>query len=99
MNKVLKDLKKLKNVYYETETFKLGDDLQVTLKLLTSEEETDVHSYSSKFDQGIAYLYAVKRETLAKSIIRLNGNDIPDIIEDEDKVLRADPRVKLCSGC
>jgi len=84
MNKVLKDLKKLKDVYYETEKCKLGKDLEARLRLLTSEEETDVHAYSSKFEQGIAYLYSVKRETLARSIVELNGNKIPEILEDED---------------
>ena len=84
MNKVLKDLKKLKDVYYETVTCVLGDDLEAKLRLLSSEEETDIHAYASKYEQGIAYLYAVKRETLAKAIIELNGNKIPEIIEDED---------------
>jgi len=84
MNKVLKDLKKLKDVYYETETCKLGDDLEAKLRLLTSEEETDIHAYSSKFEQGIAYLYSVKRETLARAIVELNGNKIPEILEDEE---------------
>jgi len=84
MDKVLKDLKKLKNVYYETETCKFGDDLEATLKLLTSEEETDIHAYSSKFEQGLAYLYSVKRETLGRSIIELNGNKIPEVVVDGD---------------
>lgn len=84
MNKVLKDLKKLKDVYYETEKCKLGDDLEATLQLLTSSDETEVHAYSSKFDQGLAYLYSVKRETLGRAIIELNGNKIPSIIEDGD---------------
>ena len=84
MDKVLKDLKKLKNIYYETEKCKLGDELEVTLRLLTSEEETEVHSFSTKYEQGIAYLYSVKRETLARSIVELNGSLIPEIIEDDD---------------
>ena len=90
MNKVLKDLMKLKDVYYETEKCKLGDDLEATLKILTSEEETEVHSYSAKYEQGLAYLYAVKRETLGRAIIALNGNKIPEIIEEkgEDNVQR-----------
>ncbi len=82
MDKVLKDLKKLKNVYYETEKCKFGDGLEASLRLLTSEEETEVHSFSSKYEQGLAYLYSVKRETIGRSIIELNGNKIPDIIED-----------------
>ena len=84
MDKVLKDLKKLKNVYYETETCKLGEELEATLRLLTSEEETEIHSYSAKFEQGIGYLYSIKRETLARAIVELNGNKIPEILEDED---------------
>lgn len=83
MDKVLKDLKKLKDVYYETETCKLGDDLEATLKLLTSSDETEVHSYASKFEQGLAYLYSVKRETLGRAIVALNGNKIPDVIEED----------------
>lgn len=83
MNKVLEDLKKLKNVYYETEVCKMGDDLTATLRLLTSEEETEIHSYSTKYEQGIAYLYSVKRETLGRAIIKLNDNDVPEVIEDE----------------
>jgi len=85
MDKVLKDLKKLKNVYYETEKCKLGDELEATLRLLTSEEETEVHSYSTKYEQGIAYLYSVKRETLARSIVELNGNKIPPILDDKEQ--------------
>ena len=84
MNQVLKDLMKLKDVYYETEVCKMGDDLEATLKLLTSEDETEVHSYSTKFEQGLAYLYSVKRETLCRAIIELNGNKIPEVIEEED---------------
>jgi len=83
MNKVLNELKKLKDVYYTTEKCKLGDDLEVTLRLLSSEDETEVHSYSSKFEQGLAYLYAVKRETLGRAIIELNGKKIPLIIEED----------------
>lgn len=82
MDKLLKDLKKLKDVYYETETCKLGSDLEVVIKLLSSEEETDVHDYSAKHEQGIAYLYSVKRETLSRAIIKLNGNEIPETIDD-----------------
>jgi len=84
MNKVLNDLKKLKDVYYETEMCKLGEDLEAKLRLLTSEEETEVHAYSAKFEQGIAYLYSVKRETLARAIVELNGNPIPEFLEDEE---------------
>ena len=83
MKSLLKDLKKLKDVYYETEKCQLGKELTLVLKLLTSEEETDVHDYASKHEQGIAYLYSVKRETLARSIIELNGNKIPDVIDDD----------------
>jgi len=83
MDKVLEDLKKLKNVYYETEECKMGDELTATLRLLTSEEETDTHAYSSKYEQGIAYLYSVKRETLARAIVELNGNKIPEFLNDE----------------
>lgn len=82
MNKVLEDLKKLKTVYYETETIKAGDDLEVTLRLLTSEEETATHSVAAQYEQGIAYLYAIKRETLCRSITSINGNKIPEFIED-----------------
>lgn len=84
MNKLLKDLRKLKDVYYDTEKCQLGKDLNVVLKLLTSEEETDVHDFASKHEQGIAYLYSVKRETLSRSIIELNGNKIPEVIEEVD---------------
>jgi len=84
MNKVLEDLKKLKTVYYDTEECKLGEDLRVTLRLLTSEEETEIHSYSTKYEQGIAYLYSVKRETLGRAIIKLNGTDVPEFIQEEE---------------
>lgn len=83
MDKLLKDLKKLKDVYYETEKCQLGKELEIVLKLLTSEEETDVHDYASKHEQGIAYFYSVKRETLSRSIVELNGKKIPEVIDDD----------------
>ena len=82
MQSILEDLKKLKDIYTETVTFKLGKELKLTLKLLTSEEETEVHSFSAQYEKGLGYLYSVKRETILRSIITLNGNTIPDIIED-----------------
>ena len=85
INKVLEDLKKLKNVYYEAVKVSVGKELTLTLQLLTSEEETDVHAQSLKYDQGLAYLYSVKRETLCRSIIAINNKEIPSIIEDEDE--------------
>ena len=84
MNKVLEDLKKLKNVYYDTEKVNLGKELEVVLQPLTSEEEAEVHVYSTRYDQGLAYLYSVKKETLCKSIVSLNGNKIPEFIEDKN---------------
>ena len=87
MNTMLEELKKLKDMYYDTIVCELGEGLQITLRLLTSEEETDVHSYSSKYEQGIAYLYSIKRETLGRAITILNGNKIPEILIDgEEKV-------------
>jgi hypothetical protein len=83
MDKVLKDLKKLKDVYYETIKCNLGEDLEVSLRLLSSEEETDVHDFSAKYEQGIAYLYSIKRETVARAIVELNGNKIPETLEDD----------------
>jgi len=83
MDKVLKDLKKLKDIYYETIKCNLGEELEVSLRLLTSEEETDVHDYSAKYEQGIAYLYSIKRETVARAIVELNGNTIPETLDDD----------------
>ena len=82
LNKILEDLKKLKNVYYETTEVTLGKELKITVQLLTSEEETDVHAKAMSYDQGLAYLYAVKRETLSRSIVAINGNKIPETIDD-----------------
>lgn len=81
MNKMLEELKKLKDVYSETKEFDVGPQLKVKVKILTSEEETEVHSYAMNYEQGLAYLYSVKRETLCKSIIFLNGKEIPETIE------------------
>lgn len=83
MNTALMKLKELKNIYQQTEEFDVGDELKVKLNLLTSEDETEVHNYSVQFDQGISYLYAVKRETLARAITGLNGTDIPEFVDDE----------------
>ena len=82
MNKILEDLKKLKDVYNETEEFVIGDDLKVKLKLLSSEEETEVHSYAMQYSGGLAYLFSIKRETVTRSIIALNNRDISEYIEE-----------------
>ena len=88
MHKMLEELKKLKNVYNEVKEFDIGSELKVKIKILTSEEETEVHSYAMGFEQGLAYLYSVKRESLCKAIIGLNGKDIPEVITEQDKVQR-----------
>ncbi len=85
---MLEELKKLKNVYNEVKEFDIGSELKVKIKILTSEEETEVHSYAMGFEQGLAYLYSVKRESLCKAIIGLNGRDIPEVITEQDKVQR-----------
>lgn len=85
---MLEELKKLKNVYNEVKEFDIGSELKVKIKILTSEEETEVHSYAMGFEQGLAYLYSVKRESLCKAIIGLNGKDIPEVITEQDKVQR-----------
>ena len=85
MKKVLKDLKKLKDVYYDTEEIEVGKELKVKMRMLTSEEETETHAYSMKYEEGLAYLYSVKRETLCRCIIGLNGEEIPEFIEDTDE--------------
>jgi hypothetical protein len=86
MDKAIAKLKSLKNIYNDFEEVEVGPELKVKLKLLNSEEETEVHSFAmGNFEQGLAYLYAVKRETLCKAIINLNGTDLPDIIEDIDE--------------
>lgn len=89
MDKLLEELKKLKNVYNEVKEFEVGKQLKVKIKILTSEEETAVHTYAMGFEQGLAYLYSVKRETLCKSIISMNGRDIPEeIIDPSGKIER-----------
>lgn len=82
MQKILENLKKLKDVYSEVKEFQFGKELTLKLRLLNSEEESEIHAQAMNFDQGLAYLYAVKRETINRSIIGLNGNDLPDAIED-----------------
>ena len=89
MEKALAKLKSLRNVYNEIEDVKVGEELSIKLRLLTSEEETSVHSFSvEKFDQGIGFLYAVKRETLCRAIINMNSTDIPDIVEEEKEKIQ-----------
>lgn len=92
MDKALASLKKLKTIYQNTSEVKVGEELLVKIKLLTSEEETEVHSYCvNNFEQGISYLYAVKRETLCRCIINMNNTDIPEMVEDDnskEKVMR-----------
>jgi hypothetical protein len=89
MDKALQKLKELKYVYNQTGEYDVGDELSVKLKLLTSEDETSVHGYATQYEQGIAYLYALKRETLARCIVGLNRVDIPEVIDEEsEKVQR-----------
>lgn len=82
MDKLLNDLKKLKDIYYETEEVTLGKDLKIKLKLLTSEEETEAHAEAMVYEQGLAYLYSIKRETLVRAIISLNDTEIPPIVTE-----------------
>jgi hypothetical protein len=93
MDKALASLKKLKTVYQNTAEVNVGEELLVKIRLLTSEEETEVHAYCvNNFEQGISYLYAVKRETLCRCITFMNGTHIPEMVEDEEngkeKVMR-----------
>jgi len=81
MDKILEELKKLKDVYSESIDFVVGTELKGKIKILTSQEETEVHTYAMTFEQGLAYLYSVKRETLCKAIVSLNGKEIPDIVD------------------
>jgi hypothetical protein len=85
MDKALLKLKELKNIYQQTQEFEVGKELKVKLKLLTSEDETEVHNYSVQYEQGISYLYAVKRETLSRAIIAMNGTNIPEVVEDDNE--------------
>lgn len=85
MDKAIEKLKLLKNIYHDYEEVVVGEELKVKLKLLNSEEETQVHSHAmNNFEQGLAYLYAVKRETLCNAIVSLNDTELPEIIEDVD---------------
>jgi hypothetical protein len=84
---VLDELKKLKNVYQDVTEVDLGPDLKLKMKIITSEEETEVHASAMKHEKGLSYLYSIKRETLCRAIIHLNGHDLPDFIETEDEKL------------
>ena len=89
MNKALENLKKLKDIYYEVQEATFGENLKLKLKLLSSEEETNVHSFAMSYEQGLAYLYSVKRETINYAIISLNNEDIPEFIEEgSEKIQR-----------
>jgi len=88
MNQILEELKKLKDIYYDTEEVELGDTLKVELKAISSEEETEAHTFALQYDQGLAYIYSVKRETVARAIIKLNDNDIPEFIEENGKTIQ-----------
>ncbi len=82
MSRVLEDLKKLKDVYNQIEDFKIGEELLIKMRILSSEDETEVHAFAMAYDQGLAYLFSVKRETITRSIIGLNGKEIPEFIEE-----------------
>lgn len=86
MDTALAKLKLLKDVYQDSKEVTVGPDLKVILKVLNSEEETEAHGYAAeKYEQGISFLYGVKRETLCRAIQSLNGTELPDIIEDTDE--------------
>jgi len=85
MDKILQELKKLKDIFKEEIDFSVGDVLKGKIRLLTSEEETEVHSFSMAYDQGLAYLCSVKRETICRGIISLNGRDLPDVIDSAQR--------------
>ena len=88
MNKILEDLKKLKNAFNETVDISVGE-IKLKLALLNAENEVDVHSIASEHEQGLAYLFTIKRETVCRAIISLNGQDLEDFLEEgEEKVQR-----------
>lgn len=84
MDKALRDLMKLKDIYSEHKEVTVGKDLKVTLKILSSLEETETHSYAMNYDEGLAYVYSVKRETICRSIIAINGTKIPEAVETDE---------------
>lgn len=85
MNKALENLKKLKDVYADYETVKVGDKLTAKLKNLSSEEETEVSAYSFSYSEaGLAFFYTVKRETLCRAIVALNDEEIPEFVEEDN---------------
>ena len=88
MNQVLEDLKKLKNIYFDTEEVSLGEKLKVELRVISSEEETDAHTFALQYDQGLAYIYSVKRETVCRAIFKINGEELPEYIEENGKTIQ-----------
>jgi len=88
MDKLLEELKKFKDVYYDTEEVELGDKLKVLLKVISSEEETEAHTFALQYEQGLSYIYSVKRETVARSIIKLGDNDIPEFIKVGEETIQ-----------
>ena len=85
MNKMIEDLKKLKTVYHDTQEIVVGKELTVVLQLLTSVDETEVHAHAMTYSEGLAYLYSVKRETLCRAIVGLNGTSIPNFVDSLDE--------------
>lgn len=73
------------------------------LKGLSADEDTQAHEAANPFS-NIAYLYALKVETLARCIVSIDGNTIPDSIPtgkslaDHPEVWRRVPFLKRQLG-
>lgn len=77
----LKELtQKVKEKYYEEEVVEIDDDFYVVLGTLSSEEESQVHEYSSIWDK-MAYLIRMKHDRLAISIKEINGLNLRGVDE------------------
>lgn len=83
MDQLLEELKKFKDIYFDTEEVDLGDKLKVLLKGISSEEETEAHTFALQYEQGLAYIYSVKRETVCRAIVKLGDKDIPEYITEK----------------
>lgn len=86
--KWLNDLKEISEIGNKTKEVKLKNHV-LTLRPLTAEEEIDVYQISANFEQGLPYFNTLKRETVLRSIICINGEEIPETIElDKEKLKR-----------
>jgi len=80
ISKLKQKLEKLHDDTLLTKEVVIGD-LKFLLKPLTTSQEMEIHDAVSEM-KGLNYLLKLKQETLARSVWKIDGEEIPALVEE-----------------